>query len=55
MTVYARPESVTESLDQFDDEFHEAFLGDDEENERAREAARLKEVEAKTKGNATKR
>jgi len=45
--VYARPESVTESLDQFDDEFHEAFLGDDEENEKAREAARLKVVEAK--------
>merc|ERR1711973_633511 len=43
----ARPESVTESLDQFEDEFHEAFLGDDEENEKAREAARLKEVEAK--------
>jgi len=43
----ARPESVTESFDQFEDEFHEAFLGDDEENEKAREAARLKEVEAK--------
>merc|ERR1711973_856145 len=43
----ARPESVTESFDQFEDEFHEAFLGDNEENEKAREAARLKEVEAK--------
>ena len=46
-TAQARPESVTESFDQFEDEFHEAFLGDDEENEKAREAARLKEVEAK--------
>merc|ERR1711973_471862 len=30
----ARPESVTESFDQFEDEFHEAFLGDDEENDK---------------------
>ena len=45
-TVCARPEAVTESLDQFDKEFRQGFLGDDEEDEKAREAARLKEVEA---------